>query len=249
VNIDRPLKQLRQCALTNMSNTINPNDFGSKNAALYDERWRPLAPMRDSLHLQSSLILQSLPADARILCVGAGTGAEVVALARQFAGWRFLALDISEPMLAICRERVAEEGIAHRCAFHVGYLHDLPQCAPFDAATSILVSHFIVERAQRTAFFRELANRLCAGGFLITADLCVAATGTHQNLLGVWQQMMRHAGGSNEQIEAMLASYGNEVSLLNISEMEALLVEAGFSAPVHFSQSLLIHAWYAQRDR
>lgn len=230
-----------------MSSTTNPNHFDSQQASSYDTRWAPISPLRDSLHLQIALILRHLPDNARILCVGVGTGAEIIALARQFPGWRFLASDPSEPMLDICRQRLAAEGIADRCEFHKAYVHELPVGARFDAATSILVSHFITERDQRIAFFREIAARLRPGGLLITADLGRSPTEQHESLYRVWQQMMRHAGASEEQIGAMLDSYTRSVSILTVPEVEVLLTEAGFVQPVHFSQSLLIHAWYAQR--
>jgi tRNA (cmo5U34)-methyltransferase len=44
----------------------------------------------------------------------------------------------------------------------------------------------------------------------------------------------------------MLATYGREVALLTAPELETLLAESGFARPVHFSQSLLIHAWFAR---
>lgn len=60
------------------------NAFDAQHAAAYDDRWAPLAPMRDSLHLQMRFILQRLPERARVLCAGVGTGAELLALARFF---------------------------------------------------------------------------------------------------------------------------------------------------------------------
>jgi len=44
----------------------------------------------------------------------------------------------------------------------------------------------------------------------------------------------------------MKGSYRQSVSLLPLGEMEALLAKAGFPNAVHFSQSLLIHAWFAR---
>lgn len=206
-----------------------------------------MAPFRDSLHLQTRLILRDLPANARILCVGVGTGAELVALARQNPGWHFLASDPSEPMLEVCRQRATQEGIADRCEFRAAYVEALPAGARFDAATALLVSHFLPERNQRVAFFREILSRLHPNGILVSADLSIGPLGQHENLLGVWQQMMRLTGATEEQIKATLVSYTREVSLLTLPEMEALLIEAGFHAPVHFAQTLLIHAWYSRR--
>jgi tRNA (cmo5U34)-methyltransferase len=126
-----------------------PKHFDATNAASYDERWAPLLPLRDSLHLQIGLLLQDLAAEARVLCVGAGTGAELLALARLFPTWHFVALDPSEPMLTICRQRAEAGGIVSRCEFHAGYVDDLPDRQEFHAATSLLVSHFLIEPAQR----------------------------------------------------------------------------------------------------
>ena len=231
-----------------MADSDAPQPFGAQHAANYDARWAPLAPLRDSLHLQMRFILQELPASARVLCVGAGTGAELLALAASFPGWRFVAVDPSTPMLEVCRRKAAEAGIAARCEFHAGFVHELPLGEPLDAATAILVSQFITDRAQRIQFFGELAQRLRPRGVLITADLTSAPPGRHEPLLGVWQHMMRHVGASEDQLQAMLATYGREVALLPEAGLEALLLEAGFVAPVRFSQSLLIHAWFAQRS-
>jgi len=230
-----------------MSQPSSPNAFDAQHAAAYDDRWVPLAPLRDSLHLQMRFVLQSLPADAQVLCVGVGTGAELLALAAAFPGWRFVACDPSAPMLEVCRRKADAAGIAGRCEFHAGFVHELPPTAPFDATTSVLVSQFITDRARRTDFFREIARRLKSDGVLITADLTTAAAGRQESLLGVWQQMMRHVGATEAQIQAMLAAYARDVALLTERELESLLVDAGFAAPVRFSQSLLIHAWFARR--
>jgi tRNA (cmo5U34)-methyltransferase len=228
-----------------MSESSSVQHFDQQKAAQYEARWAPLAPLRDSLHLQMRLILHALPADARILCVGAGTGAELLALARAFPGWRFTAVDPSAPMLEVCRQRATEAGIADRCEFRSTYVHELPPGACYDAATAILVSHFITDRAHRIAFYRELAARLRPGAGLVTADLTTSPPGQHEGLYRVWQQMMRHTGATEDQIQAMLATYGRDVALLTASELESLLAESGFARPVHFSQALLIHAWFA----
>lgn len=230
------------------SPSSSPQHFDQQKAATYEARWAPLAALRESLHLQMRFILHALPAQARVLCIGAGMGSELIALAQAFPGWRFTAVDPSAPMLEVCRQRVAGAGISERCDFHTAYAHELPPGEPYDAATSVLVSHFITDRAQRVAFYRELAARLRPGGWLVTADLTCSPPGQHEHLYAVWQQMMRHTGATEEQIQAMLATYGREVALLTIPEMEALLAEAGFVAPVHFSQSLLIHAWFARKQ-
>lgn len=87
-----------------------------------------------------------------------GTGSELIYLAQRFPQWHFTAVEPSAPMLDVCRRRVEACGIASRCVFHEGYLDSLPGSGAFDAATSLLVSHFILERGARSNFFRAIAK-------------------------------------------------------------------------------------------
>ena len=154
-----------------MQDQKSPIVFDQERAASYDKRFAKLAPMRDALHLLIRLVLAELPADARILCVGVGTGSELISLAHAFPEWQFTAVEPAAPMLDICRQRVEEFGIASRCTFHEGYLESLPASRPFDAATCLLVSHFFVQKDERRNFFSQIAARLCPGGYLVSSDL------------------------------------------------------------------------------
>ncbi|MDQ8202642.1 class I SAM-dependent methyltransferase [Pelagicoccus sp. SDUM812003] len=230
-----------------MSEKDTVNHFDKRQAESYDARWQALAPLNDSLHLQLSLVLEEAPEEARVLCVGAGTGAELIALARRFSTWRFLAVDPSAPMLEVCRRKAEANGVADRCAFHVGHVSDVPEAeGVFDAATSLLVSHFIVNLEERLRYFRDIRERLRPGGVLVTSDLCEAPRGQQAELMPVWLRMMRYAGATSEQVEGMLTSYEQNVSMLPEQAMENLLIEAGFSHPTLYAQSLLIRSWFAR---
>lgn len=143
-----------------------------QHAAGYDAQWARMAPIRESLHFLLEAVFADLPDDARLLCVGAGTGAEVAHLARRFPHWRFLALDPSAQMIAACRTRAEREGFADRCEFHAGVLETLPASDPFDGATCFLVSQFLLDPVVRTAFFADIAKRMRVGGTLAWADPC-----------------------------------------------------------------------------
>src|SRR5690606_381215 len=92
-----------------------------RQAPGYDEQWAHMSPIRDCLHFLLGSVFDDLPDDARVLCVGAGTGAELSFLARTFPQWTFMALDPSGAMLDVCRRRATEERFASRCHFHEGY--------------------------------------------------------------------------------------------------------------------------------
>lgn len=224
--------------------------FDQKCASGYDQQWSKMAPLRDALHLLMGAVLSELGAEARILCVGAGTGPELLDLAERFPGWRFVAVEPSGPMLDVCRRKAEERGIAARCAFHEGYLESLPPSEPFDAATSLLVSQFLLDREARSGFFREIADRLRPGGYLVNADLASdASPAGYESLREVWFRVMRSGDLAPEALEKMRAAYDRDVAVLPPEEVGRILSSAGFGAPVQFFQAGLIRAWYARRPQ
>ncbi|EDM75767.1 Methyltransferase type 11 [Plesiocystis pacifica SIR-1] len=226
-----------------------PRLFDEGHAARYDDQFRELTPLRDALHLVTQLALTRLPAEARVLSVGAGTGAELLALAPAFPGWRFTAVDTSAPMLARCRERVEAAGFGDRCSFHHGPLQSLPEAGaePFDGATMILVSQFLVDRERRRQLFADIASRLRPGAPLVVADLCADAL--DGELADLWKQAWRLSGASEAQLEQMTQMFGARLSVLPPRELEDLIASANFDAPTRCFQTLFIHGWVARRRR
>ncbi|WP_202814214.1 class I SAM-dependent methyltransferase [Fulvimarina pelagi] len=101
-----------------MKNANKPNwaeIFDADLAAGYDKRNSPLAPLSDCLHFLVRLVLADLPLQARILCVGAGTGAEILSLARAYPTWSFVGVDPSAEMLKICGASLNDAGVSDRC--------------------------------------------------------------------------------------------------------------------------------------
>lgn len=231
-----------------MKNQESAIVFDQKTASSYDKRWAKLAPIRDSLDLFIRAILSELPADARILCVGVGTGSELIALAQAFPQWQFTAVEPAIAMLNICRQRVEECGITSHCTFHEGYLDSLPASNSFDAATCLVVSHFIMQQEERRNFFNQIALRLRPQGYLISSDIAFdMSASAYQSLLHVWLRMMKSAEVPDEDVEKMIDGYGRDVAVLPPQEVESIIASAGFDPPVLFFQNLLIHAWYSRR--
>ena len=218
-----------------------------QQASSYDERWSKMAPVRDGLNFLLPAVFAGLPADARILCVGAGTGEEMVFLARRFPRWHFVAVEPSGAMLEICRSKAEQEGFLSRCHFHEGFLDSLPGQDKFDAATCFFVSQFILEPAARTGFFRAIAGRLRPGGVLASADLAAdIGSPDYESLLGVWLNVMAGAGIPPEGLERMRAAYASDVAILPPARVASIIEAGGFDSPVGFYQAGLIHAWFAK---
>ncbi|MBX3010194.1 MAG: class I SAM-dependent methyltransferase [Caldilineaceae bacterium] len=218
-----------------------------RQAASYDQQWLRLAPINQGLYFLLEAIFAELPADARLLCVGVGTGNELLHLARRFPGWHFTAVEPSDGMLAVCRQRAEAAGIRARCTFHEGYLDTLPTEVRHDGATCFLVSQFMVDQAARTAFFQQIADRLKPHGLLASADLAAEVeTDSYDALLRLWQRVMSPTDLSSEGLRRMQAAYARDVAVLPPATVATIIQAGGFTAPVPFFQAGLIHAWFAQ---
>ena len=120
---------------------MKPSAFDARAASSYAEGPPRQVPGYSSLHRMVSLLLaERTPPDGRVLVLGAGGGQELKALAEAHPGWSFEGVDPSADMLRLA-EQVAGPHAA-RMRFHRGYI-DGASDGPFDAATSILIFHFI----------------------------------------------------------------------------------------------------------
>lgn len=215
--------------------------FDQHIASSYDEKRAKLAPLNDALHLLMQSIFSGLPDDSRILCVGAGTGAELISLALAYPRWCFTVVEPAPEMMKVCRQRAKECEIHSRCTFHEGYLSSLPDSGSFDGATSILVSQFILQKEERIEFFSDIAKRLSRGARFVNADLASdMSSSKYKSLLSAWLSVHKGAG------IALNSDYlGRDVAVLPAKDVEEIMVSSGFSSPVLFYQALLVHAWYS----
>lgn len=221
--------------------------FNQERASSYDKQRDKLAPMRDALHFLIRMVLSELSVKARVLCVGIGTGSELLYLAKTFPRWRFTAVDPAAPMLDICRRRAEECGVASRCNFHEGYLDSLPESDPFDAATCLLVSQFIMRKEKRRRFFCEIAARLSPQGYLVSSDVASdISASTYKSLFDVWLRTLKYSEIPAEEVEKVRTSFDQDVAVLHPREVESLIASSGFDTPVLFFQTLLVHAWYSK---
>jgi tRNA (cmo5U34)-methyltransferase len=221
-----------------------------QQASSYDDRWAKTAAIRDALHLLLGAVFAGLPANARILCIGAGTGEEIDYLAKLFPQWSFVAVDPSGAMLAVCRKKAEAGGFLSRCEFHEGYLASLPAQPAFDGATCFLVSQFILDQHARVGFFRGIADRLREGGILASSDLASdVESSEYEALLDTWLNMMLAAGIPAAGLEQMRAAYGRDVAILPPAQVASLIKSGGFAAPVQFYQAGLIHGWFSRHEK
>lgn len=226
-----------------------PADFFTKEAAqLYDEKNSKLSRITDCVHFLMGLILKDLPARSRVLCVGAGTGAEILWLSRTFPEWTFVALDPSLAMLDICRERLQGAGVADRCEIVHGHVQDLPGEPAFDAVLSAFVAHFVA-RDQRSSFYRNMASRLRKDGYLVNVEISFDLdSAEYPSMLGNWAEVQRLMGATPDTLAALPKQLKEVLTVMPPIETEALIRESGIECPVRFFQAFMIHGWYGKKE-
>lgn len=139
------------------------NDPGREHSRLerhqleYDLTWRYLA--------------KYLPSSGCILEIGAGPGRYTLELARR--GYQVTAVDISENLLEICRQRVAESGLEKQVRIIPGDARDLNAVGKndFDAALLMGPLYHLVEEADRKAALKEVFDRLRRGGLVFSSSI------------------------------------------------------------------------------
>jgi tRNA (cmo5U34)-methyltransferase len=216
--------------------------FAGTKAAAYDRARAPLASIYGALHLCTNAVLSTLANASRVLCVGAGTGDEVIRLAQMNPSWTFAVVEPSSEMLTLCRDKARVAGVDTRCEFFEGYVDLVPHVESFDAALCLFVSYFILNPGEREALFSAIATRLRSGGLMVNAELSPEASAPDYKMLrDGWVAMHRAAG------IGMKPDYlGRDVAVSSADDVEALLTSAGFSDPRVFFQALLITAWRSE---
>lgn len=216
--------------------------FTGTDALAYGAKIRARVPGYEAMHeVIAATLRAALPSEARLLVVGAGDGEDLLALARAAPSWTFTALDPEADMIALARERTERAGLAERISFHVGYTADLDD-AGFDAATAILVGHFLPDDGARAGLLADIAAKLKPGGVLACADLMADISQS-----GAYRAWLLAAGLDLAMLAKAEQRMAQEFHPVSEPRLAELLERAGFDGPTRLYQALNYGAYLAAR--
>jgi tRNA (cmo5U34)-methyltransferase len=210
-----------------------------------------MIPGYEVIHrLSDTMLGAELGEDARILVVGAGTGAEILESGSRHTNWRFTVVEPSTEMSAIGKKALEDAGVAARVERYEGSLEALGDSPPFDAALLILVLHFLSDGGEKGTFLEKIAQRLKPGApfFLVSyfGDPQNTRTKKLYELARAWAV---NAGVTPEEAAEKLNPARTDMHLVPEERIKNLLREAGFIDVQRVYQGLLIGGWLCRTQR
>ncbi|MBW4621233.1 MAG: class I SAM-dependent methyltransferase [Cyanosarcina radialis HA8281-LM2] len=227
----------------------NPFDF-DKNPNLptndYDIAVRQSIPGYDAmLDMLRALFQLYLTDDARILVAGAGGGNEISVLSQARPTWQFTGVDPSEKMLAVARSKVESLGIQNRVALHQGVVQELP-LHPFNAATSLLVMHFLPDDGTKLDYLKAIATRLEPGSpFVLVDSHGDKQSQSFERAIEGWQKRAQMAGMESERLREIVDGMRQHIHCISEERTLELLGQAGFTKLTRFYQAFIFAGWFA----
>lgn len=224
---------------------ITPQDAFSDagHVARYADGPPRMVPGFEAMHRMTTLLLaERVPNGGCVLAVGAGGGLELKAFALAQPSWTFDGVDPSSEMIRLAKQTLGP--LVSRVRFHEGIIDAAP-VEPFDAATCLLVMHFL-EREERLRTAVEVRRRLKPGAPFVLVHLSIPASAGERT---IW--MSRFAAFANSSVlgtedsQKARAAVESHLNILTPEQDEAILLEAGFSNVDLFYTGFTFRGWVA----
>jgi tRNA (cmo5U34)-methyltransferase len=196
-----------------------------------------------ALHQMTHVLLaEHVPADGRVLVLGAGGGVELRAFADAHPGWRFTGVDPSAEMLDLATQTLGAS--AGRVELLQGYIESAPEL-PFDGATCLLTLHFLSPE-ERLRTLRELHRRMKPGAPLVIAHHSVPSEPEEKRRwFQRWASFAVANGVAGPSADERARLVADKLPTLAPEAEEALLRQAGFERPSLFYAALTFRGWVA----
>ncbi|MFD2922239.1 class I SAM-dependent methyltransferase [Halobacillus naozhouensis] len=226
--------------------------FNSKVAKAYEKNTRISVPTYDTLFdmVQSYFRAQLGDKAASLLVVGAGGGNEFSAWGPSNPKWAFTGVDPSEDMLKMAKNNAVQLGLESRIRLIQGTVDDLPPAdTKFDAASCILVLHFIDDDQEKLKLLRTIKDNLKSGApFVLVSAYGDRDDAELHNRLNVWKSFFLDEGHEPSKVDEMEDRIIMNISLIPEKQIEWLLEESGFTNIARFYATGLFAGWICHAE-
>jgi tRNA (cmo5U34)-methyltransferase len=232
-----------------MTTESAPNDqlllkhFSDPDAvARYAEGPLRFVPGLDALHRMTGLMLaERVPANARLLVLGAGGGSELRAMAESYPEWTFVGVDPAAEMLRLAERTIGSQ--MDRVELVQGYIDDAPS-GPFDAATCLLTLHFL-SAPERERTVRQIHARLRPGAPFVAAHMSFPQGAGRDAWLNRYAAYAIASGVDPEGVSGARAAVAANLNSFDPYRDEEIMRSSGFSDVSLFYAALTWRGWVA----
>lgn len=225
-------------------------EFDMEMAREYDKGIRRALPTYDALfRMVQSFLRANVKDSANLLVVGAGGGNEIVTFGIANPTWTFAGVDPSEAMLEVALQKAKKEGIEERVSIHVGKIEQIKFDEKFDAATCLLVLHFVETIEEKRSLLKTVKELLQPGApFVLVTMFGDQSIPEFDERMNLWKSIWLDLTDlSQEDVNGMEESV-RELSFVSAKQIEELLEEAGFERVTQFFSTTLFGGWIAHAE-
>jgi tRNA (cmo5U34)-methyltransferase len=197
------------------------------DAGQYDAEIRRFIPFYDEMLVTGVELLAALaPPAARVLDLGAGTGALSAAVLSGLPEARVTLIDVDTEMLDEARRRLKPFG--DRADFReASFLEPLPAA---DAVVASLALHHVHDLGVKTDLYRSIHAALAPGGVFVNLDAAISEGGRMNELtFDWWAARMGDQGIPEAEARAHFAAWAEEDRYFPLEDELAALRRAGFA--------------------
>ncbi|MBH5318753.1 class I SAM-dependent methyltransferase [Paenibacillus sp. GSMTC-2017] len=221
--------------------------YNSEMANAYEVNARISLPSYDAIFtmVQSYFRLQLGDKSAEVLAVGIGSGTELSAWGPSNPKWTITGIDPNLEMLKIAKNKTFELGLESRVKLIHGTIEDLPlQDAKFDAASCILVLHFINDVQEKVNLLKTIKANLKSGApFVLVSAYGDRDDAELQDRMNVWKSFWLDNGRDLSTVDGMIIKAIQQLSFISENHIIQLLAEAGFTNITRFYSTGIMAGW------
>jgi len=219
--------------------------FDGDRATNYDNFIQTLFPGYE-LMIQATIsaLKLNLVDNANLLIGGCGTGNEMSYILDEMPLWNCVGVDPSPEMISQAKLKLES---FENYELHLSTVSQLNTSINYDAATLLLVLHFIPDDGGKLELLKDLNNRLIPGAPLIICDIFGNKPSLSMRLKVLFKWIEQHL--TPETLAKVKDRILNNIYHISETRLTELLIEAGFSQPIRFFQSSIYGVWGASKLR